>query len=410
MPVVTIVSGTYCSGDEISRRVAEELGYELLTNEMLFEEATEKFDTTSEKLNRALYNPPSFFNNLTHEREKNIAYLKEIFADKVEKDNLVYHGFAAHLLPREISHVLNIYVNADKDYRIEKLTKSENISEKEAVKIIRKDDNDAVRWTYFLFNKSPWDKTLYDEVIPLHTYSVDSAVKMICENAKKDTIKPTDKSKSAVKDLIFTSKVGRALAEKDHFPEVICKDGKITIFAMKQVLRPDHYKQELEDIAQTVSGLVSVEVQLSSGTRLIRDFEDLQKDIPTKVLLVDDEIEFVHTLSERLKARNIESSFVYDGEEALNFVKEEEPEVMILDLKMPGIDGLEVLRQVKQTNPDVEVIILTGHGSEREKTAAKEMGVFAYLNKPLDIEELAEAMKAANDKIKAKIADKNKPE
>ncbi len=76
-------------------------------------------------------------------------------------------------------------------------------------------------------------------------------------------------------------------------------------------------------------------------------------------------------------------------------IESDEPEVMVLDLKMPGIDGLEVLRRVKRTHPLTEVIILTGHGSDKEKRLAKELGAFAYLQKPVDIEELTETMKAA---------------
>ena len=121
--------------------------------------------------------------------------------------------------------------------------------------------------------------------------------------------------------------------------------------------------------------------------------------MPSKVLLVDDEKEFVHTLSERLEARNFDSSIAYNGEQALDFVEREETEVMVLDLKMPGIDGIEVLRRVKRQHPHVEVIILTGHGSEREETLAAELGAFAYLHKPVDIDILGQAMKDAYKKI-----------
>ena len=75
---------------------------------------------------------------------------------------------------------------------------------------------------------------------------------------------------------------------------------------------------------------------------------------------------------------------------------------MVLDLKMPGIDGLEVLRQVKKSHPETEVIILTGHGSEKEEELAIELGAFAYLQKPIDIDKLSETMKNAYKKIREK--------
>ncbi len=118
-----------------------------------------------------------------------------------------------------------------------------------------------------------------------------------------------------------------------------------------------------------------------------------------KILLVDDEQEFVQTLSERLKTRKLPATVVFTGEEALSQVESEEPEVMVLDLKMPGIDGLEVLRRIKRTHPRVEVIILTGHGSEKEIQAVADLGAFAYLRKPVDIDLLAQTMRQAYQKV-----------
>lgn len=89
-----------------------------------------------------------------------------------------------------------------------------------------------------------------------------------------------------------------------------------------------------------------------------------------KVLLVDDEEEFVKALSERLQMRGLGSDLAFDGEQALQIVKDQEPDVMVLDLKMPGIDGMEVLRRVRKAYPQVQVIILTGHGTEKDAEEA----------------------------------------
>lgn len=121
-------------------------------------------------------------------------------------------------------------------------------------------------------------------------------------------------------------------------------------------------------------------------------------EAPSKVLLVDDEQEFVQTLSDRLLMRDVGSAVVYDGQQALDFIQEDEPEVMVLDLNMPGMDGMEVLRKVKQSHPGIEVIILTGHGSEKDKNLCMDLGAFAYLEKPVDIEVLSEKMREAYKK------------
>ncbi|MHC4672920.1 MAG: response regulator [Planctomycetota bacterium] len=114
-----------------------------------------------------------------------------------------------------------------------------------------------------------------------------------------------------------------------------------------------------------------------------------------KVLLVDDEEEFVETLADRLKMRDLEADTAHNGEEALSVIKKEEPDVIVLDLKMPGLDGIEVLRRVKKAYPNVEVIILTGHGSEKDEQAARNLGAFDYIKKPADLDTLVPRIKNA---------------
>ncbi|MGD8916492.1 MAG: response regulator [Syntrophobacterales bacterium] len=120
-----------------------------------------------------------------------------------------------------------------------------------------------------------------------------------------------------------------------------------------------------------------------------------------RVLLVDDEEEFVSALSERLMLRGIEVDSALNGEEALARLVEKEFEVVILDVMMPGLGGLEVLRQIKSTHPDTQVILLTGHGSTREGIEGMRLGAFDYLIKPVDIEEMLEKMKEAAKSVGA---------
>ena len=114
-----------------------------------------------------------------------------------------------------------------------------------------------------------------------------------------------------------------------------------------------------------------------------------------KVLMVDDEEDFVTTLSERMKMREVDSEVALDGEQALQRVEDDIPDVMVLDLKMPGIDGLEVLRRVRKAYPQIPVVILTGHGSEKDEAEARRLGAFDYLQKPVDIEKLVKILRKA---------------
>ncbi|MBF0474448.1 MAG: response regulator [Deltaproteobacteria bacterium] len=114
-----------------------------------------------------------------------------------------------------------------------------------------------------------------------------------------------------------------------------------------------------------------------------------------KILLVDDEEELVKTLAERIKLRDLDPQVALNGEQALLTFEHSVPDVMVLDLKMPGIDGMEVLRRVKKVHPEVQVIILTGHGSDRDADEARRLGAFDYMQKPVELEDLVRAMRSA---------------
>lgn len=121
----------------------------------------------------------------------------------------------------------------------------------------------------------------------------------------------------------------------------------------------------------------------------------MKKNKDIKVLLVDDEEAFVNTLAQRLKMRELNVNTVYDGEQALAKVKSEEPDVMVLDLKMPGLHGMDVLREIRKAYPNMQVIILTGHGTEKDEEEARRLGGFDFLRKPADIETLVGKIKEA---------------
>ncbi len=107
-----------------------------------------------------------------------------------------------------------------------------------------------------------------------------------------------------------------------------------------------------------------------------------------KVLLVDDETDFLRPLNKRLSKRGIEVREAHSGEEALETLAGYEPDVVILDVKMPGMDGLAALHQIKERWPLIEVIMLTGHASMEVAIRGMELGAFDYLMKPVELEEL----------------------
>jgi two-component system, OmpR family, response regulator len=117
-----------------------------------------------------------------------------------------------------------------------------------------------------------------------------------------------------------------------------------------------------------------------------------------RILLVDDEQAFANNLSKLLSKRGYGVAAVHDGQSAVNAVEEGEFDVVILDLKMPGMDGIEALKIIKRRKPLVEVIILTGEGSIETGLEGMQYGAFDYALKPIQIDELQEKIGQAHQR------------
>jgi CheY-like chemotaxis protein/cytidylate kinase len=398
MSIILIFSGSHCHGEDVAEAVSKELNYPRIEAELL-QTVAERYGVRKESLVKTMYGGQPFFNRLTHEREKNLAYIRAGAAELIQRDDVLYHGFAGHFVPRGVTHALQICLIANFDYRVKLAAQRDNLDHGKAVKTVRAEDLKRFSWARDLHGEDPYSPGLYDLLLPMHTTSVAEAKKQICEYATRDDLKPTAASRQAAADFLLASQVNVALVEKGEDVDVTASNGKIHLGVNKYVMMRDRYEKKIEAIAKSVAGVK--EVDSGTGTRYVAPglLPPLEVDPPMKVLMVDDEREYVEALSTRLRTRKLPSQVVYDGEQALAVLENEPPEVMVLDLKMPGIDGIEVLRQVKRDYPQVEVIILTGHGSDRERKLAEELGAFAYLQKPVDIDVLARTMREAYRKI-----------
>ena len=117
----------------------------------------------------------------------------------------------------------------------------------------------------------------------------------------------------------------------------------------------------------------------------------------TKILLIDDEEVNVRVLGMTLKADGYEVVSAYSGEEGLDVFKKERPPIVLTDIKMPGMDGLEVLKRIKELDEDTEVIIVTGHGDRDAAITALQYGASDFINKPIQKEALDAALARAEE-------------
>lgn len=117
-----------------------------------------------------------------------------------------------------------------------------------------------------------------------------------------------------------------------------------------------------------------------------------------KILLVDDEVDFLEIMEERLTARGIEVSTSSSAEDALARIENDLFDAVILDLQMPGMNGLEALKRIKERRPEIQVILLTGHATVEKGVEAIKLGAMDFVEKPADLEVLGEKIAKAHKK------------
>ena len=123
----------------------------------------------------------------------------------------------------------------------------------------------------------------------------------------------------------------------------------------------------------------------------------MEKNI--RLLLVDDEEHFRHTISKRMKKRGLAPREAGSGEECLSILEKTPMDIVVLDVKMPGMNGIEVLRQINKKFPKTEVILLTGHSTTQDGVDGIKTGAFDYLSKPIELEHLVGKIRQAFEKI-----------
>ena len=397
MSSIALFNNIFIEEKKIREQLAAATGFDVVQDTDIINEICEKCSIAKDKVERALYGPPSVFNKFTLDRERITAHLKASMAEHLKTSGVIYCGHISLLVPSGVTHVLRVGLFDKKSNRIQRAV-GEGLTERNAVKVVKKNDTSAAGWADYLYKKEINDSSLYDIVVPMGDTLPDTAVKLILENYHKPAVLEQETSRQAVEDMALGAQVELALIEKGYTTEVKSTSGEITLLVNKSVSNFPKLANTLTAIAAGVDGVTAVKVQTGKDYH-VSVYRSQEFTLPPKVLLVDDEQEFVQTLSERLNTRNYGSYPVFDGEQALEFLDNEVPDVIVLDLKMPGMGGVDVLRKAKSDNPEVEIIILTGHGSEEDKKTCLELGAYAYLHKPVDISQLTEIIDEAHGKV-----------
>lgn len=395
MSIISISADSHCRGDEVARKVATDLDLKLVDDPAVCRVAADRTGVSAERVAQWMHGPRPFIRDSESTRVRGIAWLRRSLLEQIAGADALVLGSVSFLLSRRLRDVVRIGLVAPPAHRVEVAVAS-GLAPRAAERSIARDDEYRLSWCDRIVGRRPWDPALYDLVLAMQERSVDEATAAVVRAAAELAEAAASEAEAAWTDAVLEAEIAVRLADEGHEVEVHSQGGKVTVLLARGGLFPDRVKDEVATLVREIDGVGEVEVRLGPRSTEPDAIERRLGSVAPRVLLVDDERDFVDTLSERLRARDFDDTAIaYDGEQALSMMESDEPEVMVLDLRMPGIDGLEVLRRVKRQHPLTQVIILTGHGSDAEESLAAELGAFAYLRKPVNIEHLTETMNAA---------------
>lgn len=259
MAIITISRGSYSKGKEVAEKVATRLGYKCLSREVILD-ASDRYHIPEIKMIKAIHDAPSILERLGHTKLSFVAYYQSALTRSVQKDNVVYHGLAGHLLLKGVPHVLKVRIIADLGDRVLSEMEREKIPKQEAEARILRDDEERRKWTQSLYGVDPWDNSLYDIMIHIKKFTVADAVEIICQAAGNEQFRTTPESEQKMDDLTLASQVKAALIDNYPTLAVTSDYGKVLIYTKAD----DRFVQKLEEKAKSLSreieGIHSLEI------------------------------------------------------------------------------------------------------------------------------------------------------
>ena len=261
MSVITISRGSYTRGKEVAEKVAKELGYECLSRDAILE-ASKEFNVPEIKLIRAIHDAPSILDRIGYKKEKYIAFVRSALLRHFRNDNVVYCGLAGHFFVRDIPHVLKVRIIADLEERVKNEAEREGISRKQALEIIKQDDEERRKWSLHLYGIDTSDPSLYDMVIHVGKLSTDDASYIICKTVGLEAFRTTPESQRSMEDLCIEAEVKAALMDVDPDVDVTSSRGLVNVYTVALLADGDKLIKDIQAIAGSIEGVKQVEVHV----------------------------------------------------------------------------------------------------------------------------------------------------
>ncbi len=206
MGIVTISRGSYSRGVELAEKLAKKLGYECVSREILLK-ASKDFNIPETDLQHAIQDAPSIFDRIQDGKKKYVAFIRRAFLEHIQKDNVVYHGYAGHFFTKDIPNILKVRILANMDYRIKVLMEREHISEEEARKLLYKIDIERRKWSMYLYGIDTNVTELYDLVLHIDCIDVDGAVDIIYDIARRPCFQTSQATKQKLEEMLDAARI-----------------------------------------------------------------------------------------------------------------------------------------------------------------------------------------------------------
>ncbi len=264
MPIITISRGSYSKGKEVAETVAARLGYQCLSREVILD-ASEHYHIPEIKMIKAIHDAPSILERFGHDKTRFVAYYQSALTSDVQKDNVVYHGLAGHILLKNVPHVLKVRIIADLDDRIRSEMERERVPKQEALAMIVSDDQERRKWTQSLYGVDPWDSSLYDLVFHINKLTVADVVGFICLAADLPQFRTTTESQQKLDDLALASQIKAALIHDYPGIAVKAEYGNVLIYTKVKARFAAGLAEKAKKLTREIKGINYLEVHTGAA-------------------------------------------------------------------------------------------------------------------------------------------------
>ncbi|MBA3011670.1 MAG: cytidylate kinase family protein [Proteobacteria bacterium] len=265
MPIIAITNKLYTGSGKIIQALVENFEGSLVTDVDIMEKTHQTYPVKLATLKRVAESKQIAFNNFTHEQEKCLAALKKTLSDLVGEGNCVFAGLLAHLIPREITHVMRILINEDRVKRLHQGMTADNITKKQAEKRMDLFNMKAFSWTQSLFGKNPWDETLYDRTIHLAKFDPETAIQLVSEYFVSFADNDKNPIQQKLIDFKLSADIELALSDIGQGLLVKAGNGHVMVTIDKKVKRLTTFQQKIIQAVEACPGVTLVETKIGKN-------------------------------------------------------------------------------------------------------------------------------------------------